>query len=402
MTTFIKSCRLAPILEQEIMNRFTSELIKKHPTNDARVMRFSTPHGTVTTPAFMPVGTRAVVNNMSPEDLTESNSQIILGGNTYHMLCAPGLEVIKANGGMHPFMAWHKPMLTDSGGFQVFSLSKNSKICKIDHDGAHFKHPISGKVIHLTPKSSIETQKIIGADIIMAFDECTPENNGKPAAIAAMERTHRWLLESKQVHDQDPNSAYGNRQALFGIIQGGSFQDLREQCTQFVLDAALDGIAIGGEVVGFDMQKTVEIIDWVRPMLPEQKIRYTMGVGLNPQDLIDVVAKGIDIFDCVAPTRNARHGALYHGTIIIENGWVKFDTHGEDKGRILIKKSQYALDDHPILQGCECHTCKNYSRSYLHFLFKSNAAAYTRLACIHNIHVMHDVCEKMRECVLQE
>jgi len=297
-------------------------------------------------------------------------------------------------------MDWNKPMLTDSGGFQVFSLSKNGKICKIDAKGAHFKHPVSGQVIHLTPQSSIQTQKIIGADIIMAFDECTPENGGRDAALQAMERTHRWLIESIDEHQKNPHSAYGYKQALFGIIQGGSFPDLREKSTQFILEADLDGIAIGGEVIGFDMQKTAEVIDWVRPMLPDSKLRYTMGVGLNPQDLIDVVAKGIDIFDCVAPTRNARHGSLYCGKIIEENNWLSF-TNDQENGKILIKKSIYAKDNGPIMENCDCYTCQNFTRSYLHFLFKQQSLAYNNLACIHNIHVMHDVCTRMRKWILE-
>lgn len=380
-------------------NTFHSELVKQHSNLPARVMKMSTPHGEVITPAFMPVGTRAYVNYMTPEDLVQSSSQIILGGNTYHMLCSPGMDIILAAGGMHKMMNWNKPMLTDSGGFQVFSLSKDKKICKIDHNGAHFKHPNTGKIIHLTPQTSIEAQKIIGADIIMAFDECTPEIGGREAALGAMGRTHRWLLESKEIHEKNPSSPYGFKQALFGIIQGGSHRDLREQSTQCILDADLDGIAIGGEVVGFDMTKTAEIIDWVRPMLPDNKIRYTMGVGLNPQDLIDVVAKGVDIFDCVAPTRNARHGALYSGKTVPHEGWVRFEST-EDKSRILIKKSIYAKDNSPLLEGCECYTCLNYSRAYLHFLFKEKSVAYSHLACIHNIHVMQDVCLKMRESIL--
>jgi len=377
------------------MNSFKSELVKKDNITDARVMKIMTPHGEFLTPAFMPVGTRAVVNHMTPDDLIATNSQIILGGNTYHMLCAPGLDIIQSNGGMHQFMGWHKPMLTDSGGYQVFSLSRNSKICKINHDGAHFKHPLTGKFIHLTPKSSIETQKIIGADIIMAFDECTPENGGRAAALAALDRTHRWLLESKETHERSPNSAYGLKQALFGIIQGGSFKDLRDKSTEFILNINPDGIAFGGETIGYDMPKTCEIVDWIRPSLPEEKPRYTMGVGLSPQDLIDVVKKGVDMFDCVAPTRNARHGALYHGHIIKSGDWFKFDTI-EDNGRILIKKSIYAKDDSPILEGCTCSTCQKYSRGYLHFLFKENALAYSNFACIHNIHVMQHVCDVMR------
>lgn len=380
---------------------FNTQLIKKHSKKPARVTRITTSHGEIITPAFMPVATRAYVNHMTPDELMQTGSQIILGGNTYHMLCSPGMNIIEKAGGMHHFMSWQNPMLTDSGGFQVFSLSKNGRICKIDENGAHFKHPQTGQIIHLTPKTSIEAQKIIGADIIMAFDECTPETGGKDAAIAAMQRTHRWLLESKEIHHKDPNSKYGYQQALFGIIQGGSFPDLREQSMQFILEADLEGIAIGGEVIGFDMKKTVEVIDWIVPHLPENKSRYTMGVGLHPQDIIDVVERGIDIFDCVAPTRNARHGSLYCGKIVEKDGWISFENDG-DKDRILIKRGIFATDDNPIMPGCECYTCKNYTRAYMHFLIKENSTLYSHLACIHNIFVMQEVCRRMREIILAE
>lgn len=380
-------------------NIYHSELLKKHTRLPARVMRMTTPHGEVLTPAFMPVGTRAMLNYLTPTDLKQTGSEIILGGNTYHMLCTPGMETIEAVGGMHKFMGWHKTMLTDSGGFQVLSLSKKGAICIIDEKGAHFKHPKTGKILHLTPHTSIQAQKIIGADIIMAFDQCTPETGGREAALAALDRTHDWLILSCEEHHKHPNSAYGLRQALFGIIQGGSFRDLREKSTEFILQQNLDGIGIGGEVIGFDMPKTCEIIDWVRPMLPEEKVRYTMGVGLNPQDLIDVVAKGIDIFDCVAPTRNARHGTLYCGQIVEKDNWLSFE--GEDRQtRILIKKSMYAKDTGPIMDGCACYTCTHFTRAYLHYLFKEGLIAYFHLASIHNIHVMQSVCIRMRELIL--
>jgi queuine tRNA-ribosyltransferase len=317
------------------------------------------------------------------------------------MLVAPGMDLIKAAHGMHKMMAWDKPMLTDSGGFQVFSLSKNSKICKIDEKGAHFKHPTNGKLIHLTPQTSIQTQKIIGADIIMVFDECTPESGGRPAAEKAFDRTHRWLNESIEAHQKNTCSEYGFEQALFGIIQGGSFRDLRERSTEIIANSELDGIAIGGEVIGFDMPKTAEIISWIRPELPENKPRYTMGVGLNPEDLINVVKEGIDIFDCVAPTRNARHGALYHGTAKPKGDWVHFE-NASDSGRILIKKAIYANDDTPILDGCACYTCKTHTRAYLHYLFKNSQALYMSLACIHNVHVMHHTCAVMRKHICKE
>lgn len=373
-------------------------LIKQHPKNRARVMQAITPHGTFTTPSFMPVGTRAFLNYMTSGDLKATGSEIILGGNTYHMLLAPGLETIEALGGMHKMMNWSGPMLTDSGGYQVFSLSKNAKICKINEEGARFTHPTTGQVIHMTPHSSLQAQKVIGADIIMAFDQCTPDTDDKTLVLKAMQRTHRWLLESKAYQEQHPNSVYGFKQALFGIIQGSSFRDLREESAQFVSSLALDGIAIGGETIGYDMKKTEEIIDWVTPYLPTDKLRYTMGVGLCPQDLIDVVARGIDMFDCVAPTRNARHGSLYHGHLVIEDDWLRFDG-GEDNRRLQIKKSIYAKDDRPILEGCQCYTCLHHSRGYLHYLFKSKSLAFSHLACIHNIHVMQATCKKMQEII---
>jgi queuine tRNA-ribosyltransferase len=382
-------------------NIFDAKLIKKHPKLPARTMRMVTPHGEVLTPAFMPVGTRAMLNYLTPADLLESQCEIILGGNTYHMLCSPGMDVIEKIGGMHKMMGWHRTMLTDSGGFQVFSLAKKGSICIIDDDGAHFKHPITQKILHLNPKTSISAQKIIGADIIMAFDECTPESGGREAAVNALKRTDRWLLKSKEEHEKDPNSIYGFKQALFGIVQGGRFRDLREESAQVVINMQCDGIAIGGEVIGFDMAKTSEILDWLTPILPQDKIRYTMGVGLNPQDLIDVVAKGIDLFDCVAPTRNARHGTLYCGEIIEKDDWLSFEAlEGESKSsRILIKKKQYATDDQPIMPKCTCYTCKHFTRAYLHYLFKEGLIAYFHLASIHNIHVMQTVCKKMRDVI---
>lgn len=381
-------------------NTFQTSCIKKHAHLAARVTKVSTPHGDFITPTFMPVGTRAAVNCMTAQQLTETHSQIILGGNTYHMLVSPGTDFILNAGGMHKMMAWNGPMLTDSGGYQVFSLSQNAKICKIDEVGAKFKHPDTGKIIQMTPEISIQTQKIIGADIIMAFDQCTPDEGGKEIAIKAMERTHRWLLQSIESHQKKTQSAYGYEQALFGIVQGGLFRDLREKSLSFLLEQPLDGIAIGGESIGYSMEKTVEILNWLTPSIPENKTRYSMGVGLNPQDLLDVVACGVDIFDCVAPTRNARHGSLYSGQFVkTDHDWIKF-VSDEDRGRLLIKKQEYRHDNNPISKDCDCYTCQHHSRSYLHFLFKTKAALYTPLACIHNIRMMQRACELMREIIL--
>lgn len=380
-------------------NRFSSQVLHRHANTAARIMQVQTPHGTFTTPCFMPVGTRAGVNNMTPTELWSTGSQIILGGNTYHMLCAPGMEVIEQAGGMHPFMGWHGPMLTDSGGFQVFSLAKN--ICTVDEEGAHFTLPHNQQLIHMTPTMSLETQKVIGADIIMAFDQCTPDAASYAEAQAIMQRTHRWLLESISYHIHYPTSRYGAQQALFGIIQGGVYPELRLESAEFVAAQPIDGLAIGGETIGFDMAATVQVVNWVRKALPEDKIRYTMGVGMSPQDLIDVVAQGIDIFDCVAPTRNARHGALYCGRVVPTGSWLRFESEYE-QGRIQIKKACFAEDQQPIMPDCTCSTCQHYSRAYLHHLFKQKFNLFTALACIHNIHVMHSVCDKMREYIQQE
>jgi queuine tRNA-ribosyltransferase len=381
------------------MNKFSTEIIKNHSFTQARVTRVTTPHGDFLTPVFMPVGTRAGVNNMTPKELIAAGSQIILGGNTFHMLCAPGMPIIEQAGGMHPFMGWHGPMLTDSGGFQVFSLSKNKEICSIDEEGAHFKLPGTERLIHMTPEMSLETQKIIGADIIMAFDQCTADSCTKDEVEQIMTRTHRWLKQSIAYHQQYPDSRYGAAQALFGIVQGGIYQDLRQESADFVATMNTDGIAIGGETIGFDMDKTVEIIRWVRQYLPASKPRYTMGVGMSPQDLLDVVAEGIDMFDCVAPTRNARHGALYCGEVVKEGNWLRFASDHENE-RIQIKKACFANDSAPIMASCTCYTCQHYSRAFMHHLHKQKSNLFSALASIHNIHVMHDVCAKMRDLIL--
>lgn len=381
-------------------NTFHFEVLCHDTKTNARVTRITTPHGELLTPTFMPVGTRAGVNNMTPHELIDAGSQIILGGNTYHMLCAPGMDIIERAGGMHPFMGWHGPMLTDSGGFQVFSLSKNAEICTIDEEGAHFKLPgETNRVIHMTPEMSLETQKIIGADIIMAFDQCTPDSCSHDEVKHIMTRTHRWLTQSVAYHQQHPTSRYGAKQALFGIIQGGIFNDLRQESAKFVSSMNTDGIAIGGETIGFDMQKTVEVIRWVHPYLPENKPRYTMGVGMSPQDLIDVVKEGIDLFDCVAPTRNARHGALYCGELVEEDNWLSFKSSYANE-RIQIKKTCFANDPAPIMESCSCYTCRHYSRAALHHLFKQKTNLFTALASIHNIYVMHATCAKMRDLII--
>lgn len=380
------------------MNVFSSKVLYKHKDLPARITEINTSHGKFITPVFMAVATRAGVNNMTCDELKAADSQIILGGNTYHMLCAPGMDVIKKAGGMHEFMGWHGPMLTDSGGFQIFSLTK--ELCTITEQGAVFSLPDTHEQVLMTPEKSLETQKIIGADIIMAFDECTPDSEPFENVKKIMQRTHRWLLQSKEFHEQNPYSAYGYKQALFGIIQGGIYKDLREESAEFIINCDLDGIAVGGESIGFDMPKTVEILDFLHPKLPQSKPRYTMGVGMNPQDLLDVTKYGIDMFDCVAPTRNARHGALYTGKIEKDGNWLKFTSNYPNQ-RLQIKKSEFTSDETPVMEDCDCYTCKNFSRAYLHYLVKVKASQFTALASIHNVHVLNNVCKKIRECIME-
>jgi queuine tRNA-ribosyltransferase len=373
---------------------FSAKVIARDKLTAGRVLHLTTPHGDIMTPAFMPVGTRAYVNCMRPEDLRATGSQIILGGNTFHMLCDPGLEVIESVGGMHAFMNWHGPMLTDSGGFQVYSLSHNPQLCRMKEDGAYFRDPKTGRRIVMTPEISIHAQKVIGADIMMAFDECAPDKD-RNVVIRAMHRTHRWLQQCCEYQAKYPNSAYGNPQALFGIVQGGLFRDLREESLAFIASQPVDGIALGGESIG-EIHKTEEVLSWLQGLLPEDKCRYTMGVGLQPEDLIMVVKMGIDLFDCVAPTRNARHGSLYCGAMVKDGDWFRFDNHAE-RGRVIIKKSVYAKDERPIQPGCGCYTCLHFTRAYLHYLFKSKSPIYTNLATIHNVFVMQEVCRVMRD-----
>ncbi len=372
--------------------------LKKHTKLPARILSINTAHGTFETPCFMPVATRAGLNCMRTDILADMDVRMMLGGNTYHMLVAPGMEVIERAGGMHKFMHWPHAMLTDSGGFQVFSLSKNTELCVIDDEGAHFKHPDTGEIIHMTPECSLQTQKIIGADIIMAFDQCTPDDFDEDKVRIAMTRTHRWLKQSLEYHLKHPNSIYGHPQALFGIVQGGKYWHLREESLEVVNSLPLSGIAIGGESIGFDMQKTIELARFLRPMMPEDKPRYTMGVGLSPQDLCDVVKEGIDMFDCVAPTRNARHGALYSGTFVERDGWLRFES-SFDNSRLQIKKRQFADDESPIMTDCNCDTCSRYTRAHLHFLFKQKSILFAELATIHNLYVMHETCQRLKRLI---
>ena len=340
----------------------------------ARRGRLQLQHGVVETPIFMPVGTYGSVKAMSPRELEEIRAQIILG-NTFHLWLRPGLEVIGAHGGLHGFMKWDKPILTDSGGFQVFSLGE---LRKISEEGVKFSNPINGSKLFLTPEISMQIQRTLNSDIVMVLDECTPYKiNGRPAteaeAAASMRMSLRWAKRSK-----DAFEALENPNALFGIVQGGMFEHLREESLEGLKEIGFHGYALGGLSVGEPKEEMLRILDEVAWKLPEDRPRYLMGVG-TPEDLLDGVSRGIDMFDCVMPTRNAR------------NGWL-FTRFGDVK----IKNSRYRNDLKPLDPSCSCYTCRNFTRSYLHHLHKVGEILGARLNTIHNLHFYLQIMEEMR------
>lgn len=359
----------------------------------------TTPHGIITTPIFMPVGTQATVKALDNRDLIELSAQIILG-NTYHLLLRPGVETLSTQGGMRGLMRWTGPILTDSGGFQVFSLAQRARITE---EGVTFASHIDGSSHVLSPDTSIEIQRAIGADIIMAFDECTPDQAGENYVEAAWQRTRRWAARCRQVwEDVHRQSIYGHYQALFGIIQGGMVPAIRQASAREIVGLDFDGVAVGGETIGYNMQGTGQVMDWIEPLLPEHKPRYAMGLGRDPQDIIEAILMGFDMFDCVGPTRLARNGALYVGQFVIEQGRPSFVSPFA-KARLSIGKAEYARDNQPILPGCDCYTCRSgYSRAYLHHLYKTQELSYYRLASIHNVRLMVRLSQQVRDWILHD
>lgn len=377
---------------------------------NARAGVINTAHGKIKTPCFMPVGTLGSVKALSPQDLINLGAQIILG-NTYHLYLRPGHNLIQKMGGLHQFTGWRKPMLTDSGGFQALSLSrvdgaeigqeKGVKLAKITEEGVSFCSHIDGSRHFLTAEKSIRIQLSLGADIIMAFDEADPSKN-KSYTKKSMERTHRWLVRCKKEWAGNMNIENRERcQALFGIIQGGKYKDLRRESAKFIVDQDLPGAAVGGSSIGSSKEETEKVMSWIRDILPKNKPRYTMGVGVKPSDIVSVILSGADIFDCVAPTRLARTGYLYHGCLTGLDGKNinKADFASEfPKERLDIGKSVYKNDTKVILDGCDCYTCvQGFTRAYLHHLYKCRELLYYRLASIHNLRVMIRVCEEMRK-----
>ncbi len=350
---------------------FKFSLIKNDAASSARLGKFTTPHGEVNTPVFMPVGTQATVKTLSPEDLESIGAEIILS-NTYHLFLRPGHELIKEFGGVQKFMGWNRPVLTDSGGFQVFSLKE---LRKITEEGVTFQSPIDGGAKHLiTPEYAVEIQEALGADIIMAFDECTPYPATRDYAQESLDRTLRWAKRCRAAKKD-------RGQALFGIIQGGMYPDLRKHSAEALVDVGFDGYALGGLSVGETKPMMYEMIEASMPALPRDQPRYLMGVG-TPEDLVEGVDRGIDMFDCVMPTRNARNGTFFTSF-----------------GRVAIRNAQYERDKAPIDPGCNCYTCRNFSRAYLRHLFNAGEVLALRLGTIHNLFFYLDLMRNVRASI---
>ena len=366
------------------------DLIHNEKNSHARAGVIHTDHGDIETPMFMPVGTQASVKTLDQKDLADIGARIILA-NTYHLHLRPGEDLIDSVGGLHKFMNWNGPILTDSGGFQVFSLGlqKEKNLVVIDDEGVTFKSHLDGSTHRFTPESAIEVQQKLGADIIMAFDECTPDGIDEKYTREAMERTHAWAKRSLTTHKKD-SKRHGYQQFLFGILQGANHKDLREESARYISSLDFDGVAIGGESIGYNMEATKEILDWAHPIIPENKPHYAMGIGLSPADLLVAVEHGVDMFDCVAPTRLARHEMLFVGPI-------------EDKKlRINITNAKFEKDLGPIDRDCQCLTCKNYTRAYLHHLFNAQEISAMRLASIHNLYFMINLMKRAREAILED
>lgn len=368
-------------------------LTHKDKHSRARAGVLHTDHGDVETPVFMPVGTQATVKALDAADMEMLGAQIILN-NTYHLHLRPGEDTVKALGGAHAFQHWNRAILTDSGGYQVFSLgakkAAHGNLVKIDEDGVTFKSHLDGSGHRFTPEEAIKIQQKLGADVIMAFDQCTSDSATESEARTAMERTHRWADRCLAAF-ADKKEAPAFKQQLFGIVQGGVHRDLRRASAAFIASRAFDGFAIGGESVGYNMEKTREILSWIEDLMPEDKARYTMGVGLSPEDLFDVVEGGADMFDCVSPTRVARNGALFNR----KAGRSK-------KYRVEIGNKANERDERPIDEECGCFTCKKYTRAYLRHLFLAEELAYFRLGTIHNLHFLLNLMRDMRKAILED
>lgn len=358
------------LVKYAIMN---FEVIKEDSSSSARLARLSTTHGVVETPVFMDVGTLGTVKALEPRDLKELKTQVVLG-NTYHLLLRPGPEIIAAAGGLHSFMRWDGPILTDSGGFQVFSLAKRRTFTE---EGCRFNSHIDGHEFFLGPKESMRMQKILGSDIAMVFDECLPFPCERDRAELSVERSIRWARRSKE----EPHAP---GQQVFGIVQGGVYDDIRRHCAESLVEIGFDGYAVGGVSVGEPERYMYQAVDASVPFLPKDKPRYVMGLGVMRQ-MVECVARGIDMFDCVIPTRIARHG-----TAITR------------KGNIAIKAAKWAFDQGPVEEGCPCYCCQNFSRSYIRHLFACGEILALRLLTIHNVWALNSFMADMRKAIAED
>jgi len=370
----------------------------------ARAGRMVTPHGVVETPVFMPVGTLGSVKALDMQDVAATGAQIQLA-NTYHLYLRPGTEVLEQVGGIHSFGSWNKPILTDSGGFQVWSLgqgSKGDRLAKVSQDGVEFVSHVDGSTHFFSPEKAINIQQSIGADIIMAFDEAMSDELPLQSAKVSLERTTQWAQRCVNAWESaNRKSTYGEYQALFGIIQGARYKELRLEGMKSILQLPFDGVALGGETIGYNMPGTVEVMGWLESELPIDRPRYAMGLGRQPQDIIDATLAGFDMFDCVGPTRLARNGALLVGSVDFSASIPVFKSDF-DQSRLNIGRAEFATDNQPIDERCGCHTCANqYSRAYLHHLYKTKELSYYRLASIHNVWTMIQTARQMRLWILQ-
>ena len=354
------------------------EVLKKSKNKDARTGRIVTAHGMVNTPVFIPVGTQATVKTLSPKELEEAGVELVLS-NTYYLFLRPGVEIIEKAGGLHKFMGWNKPIISDSGGYQVFSLAD---LRKISEEGVEFQSHIDGASHFLSPEKIIEIQISLASDIIMCFDECTPYPCEKDYARQSMELTLEWARRCKKKFNERCSSP--NRQWLFGIIQGGMHKDLRKRSAEETIEIGFEGYAIGGLSVGEPQDLRNEILEFTTPLLPEDKPRYLMGIG-EPQELWEAVEKGIDMFDCAMPTRNARNGQVF-----------------TSRGKVVIKNAQYKEDFGPLDQECECYTCRHFSRAYLCHLFRAGEILALRLNTLHNIHYMVKLFKQIRQAIEED
>ncbi|HBM75518.1 MAG TPA: tRNA guanosine(34) transglycosylase Tgt [Clostridiaceae bacterium] len=353
------------------MDAVTYELIKESSDCSGRLGIIHTPHGTIDTPVFMPVGTQATVKGMTPEELKYIGAQIILS-NTYHLYLRPGEKLIEKAGGLHKFMNWDRTILTDSGGFQIFSLSS---LRDIKEEGVTFKSHLDGSRHFISPEKAVAIQNSLGSDIMMCLDECLPYPCEKEYASRALGRTIRWAKRCKKAHIDT------EKQSLFGIIQGGMYKELRERSVSEMVDMDFPGYSIGGLSIGEPKSMMYEVLDWIAPLLPSNKPRYLMGVG-SPDCLIEGAMRGIDMFDCVLPTRIARNGTV-------------FTSHG----KLVVRNAEYAEDFLPLDEECDCYTCRNYSRAYIRHLFKAREMLGARLATIHNLYFLIKLMEKIRQAI---